>query len=94
MYVIIEQKKSRTEMLENNPIKMGNHILENSKSEKYLGDQIHEVGTATSIIVKLNNRIPLAKKKCYEILHYETQDTDTDEDVIFKKPKGRVQQKY
>ena len=53
---------------ESNPIKMGTHTLENLKSKKYLGDQIHEDGTAACISEKLNNRILLAKKKCTEIL--------------------------
>ena len=51
-FVIIGQKQSRTELLkepENNPIKMGQHNLENSESEKYLGNQIQEDGTAASI---------------------------------------------
>ena len=47
---------------------MGTHTLENSKSKKYLGDQIHEDLTAVSISETLNNEIPLAKKKCTEIL--------------------------
>ena len=35
-------------------------IIENSKSEKYLGDQIHEDGCAASITATLDGRIPSA----------------------------------
>ena len=51
-FVVIATPESRTEILkeaEANPIKLGDTIIENSKSEKYLGDQIHEGGTAASI---------------------------------------------
>ena len=48
---------------------MGQHNLKNLKSEKHLGDQIHEDGTAASITETLNNRIALAKKKCGKILN-------------------------
>ena len=50
---MIGSKKSRKECLkeaEKNPIKMGDHELEISASEKYLGDTINENGTAASII--------------------------------------------
>ena len=47
---------------------MDNHILENSKSKKYLGNQIDKDGTAARISETINKRIPLAKKKCAEIL--------------------------
>ena len=43
-FVILAPPKSRTELLkeaEANPIKMGETIIENSRTEKYLGDQIH-----------------------------------------------------
>ena len=56
--------KSRTELLkeaENNSIRVGDHILKSSTAERYLGDRIHEDGTAASIADTLNNRIPLAK---------------------------------
>ena len=39
---------------------MGDMIIENSKSEKYLGDQIHEDGCAASITATLDGRIPSA----------------------------------
>ena len=51
-YVIMAPLKSRTALLkeaEDNPIKMGETIIENSKSKKYLGDQIYEDGTVASI---------------------------------------------
>ena len=60
-FVIIEQKQSRTKMVKDaksNTIKMDNHTLENPKSLKYLGNQIHEDGTAATISETLTNRIP------------------------------------
>ena len=50
-FVVIGTPESRTEILkeaEANPIKIGDTIIENSKSEKYLGDQIHKGGTSAS----------------------------------------------
>ena len=44
-FVVIGTPESRTEILkeaEANSIKQGETIIDNSKSEKYLGDQIHE----------------------------------------------------
>ena len=52
-FVVIGKSQSQTEILkeaEANPIKMGKTIIENSKSEKYLGDTIHEEGCAASIV--------------------------------------------
>ena len=46
-YVVIGHQKSRTEILEEaeiNPTMMGTMVIKNSKSENYLGDQIHEDG--------------------------------------------------
>ena len=46
-YVVIGTPESWTAIIkkeEANPIMMGDTIIENSKSEKYLGDQIHEGG--------------------------------------------------
>ena len=60
-YVVIGPQKSRTEILkeaEINPIMMGTMVIENSKSEKYLGDQIHEDGCEASITATLDGRIP------------------------------------
>ena len=62
-FVVIGQQKSRTEVLKDaeiNPIMMGDTVIENSKSEKYLGDQIHEDGCEASITATLNGRIPSA----------------------------------
>ena len=70
-FVVIATPESRTEILkeaEANPIKMGETIIENSKSEKYLGDQIHEDGTAASIHVTLDTRIPTAVNRGNKIL--------------------------
>ena len=50
--VVIGQLKSRTEILKDaeiNTIMMGDTVIEKSKSEKYLGDQIHEDVCAASI---------------------------------------------
>ena len=44
-FVKMAPPKSQTELLkeaEVNPIKMGETIIENSRTEKYLGDQKHE----------------------------------------------------
>ena len=60
-FVVIGSKKSRTEILKeaaDNPIMMGDMIIENSKSEKYLGDLIHVDGCKASITATLNKRIP------------------------------------
>ena len=62
--------KSRTDLLKEakaNPIKMGETIIENSRTEKYLGDQIDEDGTC--IQETLSNRIPTAYERGEEILH-------------------------
>ena len=59
--MVIGPQKSWTEILkeaEINPIMMGTMVIENSKSEKYLGDQIHEDGCEASITATLNGRIP------------------------------------
>ena len=39
---------------------MGDTVIEKSKSEKYLSDQIHEDGCKASITATLNRRIPSA----------------------------------
>ena len=62
-FVVIGSQKSRTEILKeaaDNPIMMGDMIIENSKSEKYLGDQIHEDGCAASITATMDWRISIA----------------------------------
>ena len=62
-FAVIRTPESRTEILkesEANPIMMGDTIIENSKSKKNLGDQIHEDGCAASISATLDSRIPIA----------------------------------
>ena len=61
-----------TELLkeaEANPIKIGETIIENSRTEKNLGDQIHEDGTAASIHETLSNIIPIAYERGEDILY-------------------------
>ena len=58
-FVVMGSKESRTKILkeaESNSIMMGTTVIENSKSEKYLGDQIHEDGCEASITATLNGR--------------------------------------
>ena len=52
---------------------MGETIIENSRTEKYLGDQIHEDGTAASIHETLNNIIPIEYERGEEILYICSQ---------------------
>ena len=62
-FVVIGQQKSRTEILKDaeiNPMMMGDTFIKNSKSEKYLGDQIHKDGCEGSNTATLNGRIPSA----------------------------------
>ena len=64
-FVVIGSKESRTEILKDaasNPIMMGTTVIENSKSEKYLSDQIHEDGCEASIAATLDGRISGAIK--------------------------------
>ena len=51
-----------------NHIMMGTTIIENSKSEKYLGDQIHEDGCEASIAATLDGRISGAIKAGEQII--------------------------
>ena len=44
-------------------------VIENSKSEKYLGDQIHEDGCEASITATLNGRIPGAIEAGEDIIN-------------------------
>ena len=48
---------------------MGTTVIENSKSEKYLGDQIHEDGCEASITATLNGRIQGAMEAADDIIH-------------------------
>ena len=59
-YVVIGSQKSRTEILkeaEINPIMMGTMVIENSQSEKYLGDQIHEDGCEASMTATFEMKV-------------------------------------
>ena len=74
-FVVIGSQKSRTEILKEaaaNPIMMGDMIIENSKSEKYLGDQIHEDGCTASITANLDGRIPIAIERGDTIINTNT----------------------
>ena len=58
-YVVIGTPELRIKLLkeaEKDPIMMGEHKLESSKSEKYLGDWINEEGTSASISDTMNKR--------------------------------------
>ena len=46
---------------------MGDHIMEESPEEKYLGDMIHTDGLAASILSTVNKRLNLAKEKGKQI---------------------------
>ena len=48
---------------------MGEHVLENSASEKYLGDKINQNGTAASIMETIESRQPLAVAKGNKIMN-------------------------
>ena len=70
-FVVIGSQESRTEMLkdaETNPIMMGTTVIENSKVEKYLGDQIHEDGCEASISATIEGRIQGAMKAGEQII--------------------------
>ena len=63
---MIGSEKSRIACLreaEQNTIRMGDHVLENSASEKYLGDKINKNGTAASITETIESRLPAAMAK-------------------------------
>ena len=75
---------------EANPIRMGELIIENSKSEKYLGDQIHKGGTAASITTTLDSRIPTAIDKGNTILFICNQPSLT----VAHGPVRKYPQKY
>ena len=51
-----------------NPVMMGETIFENSKSEKYLGDEIHEDGCAESIAATIKGRIKGAREAARDII--------------------------
>ena len=49
-------------------VKQATHTLEYSVAEKYLGNKIHEDGTAASITYTINSKLSIAKAKSEEIL--------------------------
>ena len=55
-------------ILELDPIKMGNVIIEQAMMEKYLGDLIHQLGCARSIQETIKDRIRKLKTTCDEII--------------------------
>jgi len=70
-FVIIGSAKARAEMeniLKQDPIKMGNVIIEQAMMEKYLGDLIHQLGCARSIQETIKDRIRKLKTTCDEII--------------------------
>ena len=54
--------KTRLEA-QHNPVMMGNHIMEESPEEKYLGDMIHTDGLAASILSTVNKRLSVLISK-------------------------------
>ena len=69
--LIIGSKKFRKDTLkemEENPIKIGDEVMEHSSQEKYLGDVIHEDGCEASITATINERIKKLYSKCEEIV--------------------------
>ena len=74
-FVILGLTKSWTELLkesEANPIKMWETIIKSSRTDKYLGDQIHEDGTASNIHETLNNIFPMEYERGEDILYIST----------------------
>ena len=56
------------EKLKDDPIRMGDIIIENAKMEKYLGDLIHELGCAQSIKETIKERMRTLVSKVDEII--------------------------
>ena len=54
---------------ESNPVMMGETVIENSQSEKYLGDMIHENGCAASIEATIKGRINGAREAARNIIN-------------------------
>ena len=70
-FITFGNKTQRDELksaIKQNPIQMGDSILGNSVTEKYLGDFIHESGCAMSISTTIEDRIRKLKSKCTEII--------------------------
>ena len=69
--VVIGQEEAREKLLKEikeNPIRMGNQIVGESVSEKYLGDWISQYGTARSISETIKKRLPIAMETTKQIL--------------------------
>ena len=70
-YIIFGSKSQRNNMLnklKNDPIKMGDSSLPNTKADTYLGDVIHQEGCEKSITETIDNRIKKQKNKIEEII--------------------------
>ena len=72
-YMIIgsKNKKDREKILreiKENPMRMGNSIIENSQEEKYLGDEISEDGCVASISETIKERIRKLTSKGHDII--------------------------
>ena len=70
-YIIFGSKSQRDNMLnklKNDPIKMGDSSLPNTKADTYLGDVIHQEGCEKSITETIDNRIKKQKNKIEEII--------------------------
>ena len=66
-----KNKKNRQKILDEakeNPIRLGDAIIENSSEEKYLGDMIDENGCAASITETIKERIRTLTSKCNDII--------------------------
>ena len=62
------QRKNMLTKLKDDPIKMGDSELPNTKADTYLGDVIHEEGCEMSITETINARIKKQKNKVDEII--------------------------
>ena len=70
-FLVIGSRKFRKETLEEineNPMKMGEAVIEHSEKEKYLGDWIHENGCRESIAATIKARMNGLHKKCDDII--------------------------
>ena len=70
-YLLLGNTKAKNRMrkeLEKCPMKMGEEIIENSITEKYLGDMIHEKGCKESITATINERMRKLTPQCEDII--------------------------
>ena len=70
-FLVMGSRKFRKETLEEineNPMKMGEAVIEHSEKEKYLGDFIHENGCRESIAATIKARMNGLMKKCDDII--------------------------